>query len=172
MKYGDATMGQYEAAINKLGGWEAFLSFLAGNVEVVVKDHIIDCDADPFTPNGWKVEEHRKGGQLKWDPKKVTLHLSPNQLDNKVVVGDNLRAELANMPVMNANVADYLLAHPELIPDEWKGKVVFFWGTIYRHSDGSLCVRFLDWSVGRWRWSGRWLVRDWRVDGPAAVLAS
>src|SRR3989338_6301008 len=41
--------------------------------------HVIDCDADPFLPQGWKgVEYHKKGGQLKLDLSQVRLHLSPN----------------------------------------------------------------------------------------------
>ena len=31
-------------------------------------EHIINCDADPYLPDGWKgVEEHQKGGSLIWD---------------------------------------------------------------------------------------------------------
>jgi len=47
---------------------------------------------------------------------------------------------------MNANVLDYLLAHPELIPEDWKNKYVFFWGTIYRYSSGGLrSLPLLEW---------------------------
>ena len=142
--------------------------------ELIVKiKHIIDLDADPFLPEGWQVEEHKKGGQLEWDPTKVKLYLSENQRNNRVIQGNKLRAELANQPVLNANVLDYLLAHPELIPEECKGKAVFFWGTIYRNSDGVLCVRCLYWIGGGWRWHySRWLGDGWYVDGPAALRAS
>jgi len=134
---------------------------------------VIDCDADSFLPSGWKgVEYHKKGGQLKLDLSKVKLHLSPNQMNGKCVEGNKLRKELASEPVLNANVLDYLLSHPELIPKEWKGKYVFFWGTIYRDSDGDLCVRCLCWRGGAWGWSYVWL--DFLFSGriPAAVLAS
>lgn len=60
--------------------------------------------------------------------------------------------ELEDQPVLNANVLDFLREHPELIPDEWKGKFTFFWGTIYRHRDGDLYVRCLYWDGGRWDW--------------------
>ena len=39
-----------------------------------------------------------------------------------------------NIPVLNSNVLDYLLANPHYIPEEWKAPtfgMVFFWGTIY-----------------------------------------
>ncbi len=173
MKYGSLNLGQIEAIVNRLGGMEGVQAFLAGNSEVVVKTYVIDCDAGPMIPfEGWKVEEHRKGGHLTWDPTKVLLHLSPNQIDGKSVKGDRLRKELAEQPVLNANVLDYLLANPHLIPEEWKGKAVFFWGTIYRSSGGSLCVRCLCWDSGHWQADYNWLDVEWSAGYPSAVSAS
>lgn len=145
---------------------------IRGQVEVTVTKHIIDLDADPFIPDGWEVVEHQKGGQFEWDPAKVALYLSPNQQGDKTIKGDKLRQELKDRPVYNANQLDYLLANPQLIPDSWKSKAVFFWGTIYRDSDGGLYVRYLYWGGDRWVWGFRWLGRDWRGDDPAAVPAS
>ena len=135
---------------------------------------LIDCDAAPFLPEGWEgVEEHKKGGQLAFDASKVGLYLSTRQTEGeKRIGGHDLRKELADKPVLNANVLDYLLAHPELIPDAWKGKYLYFWGTIYRDSDGSLCVRCLYWSDGRWDWGYDWLGRRFGGQGPSALLAS
>lgn len=148
------------------------LPVVRGNGEVTVVRHLIDCDANPFTPKGWMVEEHKKQGQFEWDPSKVTLHLSPNQQGDKYIVGNKLCRELASEPVLNANVLDYLLARPDLIPEEWKCKAVFFWGTIYRHSDGRLFVRFLCFSGDGWHWRCHWLDSSWDSDNPAARLAS
>lgn len=154
------------------------LTFVRGYSEIKQIDYIIDCDADPFVPEGWKVEEHRKGGQLEWDPTKVNFHLSENQKDGKVIRGNELRKELASMAVLNANVLDYLLKNPQLIPDEWKKdengntRYIFFWGTIYRHSVGYLCVRCLSFYGGRWRWGYGWVDDDWSDGGPAASFAS
>src|SRR3989338_4439304 len=73
-----------------------------GDVATVeAAQHLIDCDAYPFVPNGWAVESHKKGGQFAFDPAKVKLHLSPNQKDGKRIQGDKLRKELANEPVLN-----------------------------------------------------------------------
>ena len=87
------------------------------------------------------------------------------------MVGNNLRQELDDQPTLNANVLDYLLAHPELIPEEWKGKAVFFWGTIYRRSDGGLYVRCLYWGGSKWRWHGRWLDNGFNSGNPAALAS-
>ncbi|MEK7642999.1 MAG: hypothetical protein AAB372_00920 [Patescibacteria group bacterium] len=172
MKYGELDLGQVEAIVNKLGGMEGVHRLLSGRAEVTIVRHIIDCDVDPFTPDGWKVEEHKKGGQFEWGPAKVSLHLSPNQKDGKVIEGNKLRKELAREPMLNANVLDYFLANQYLIPEEWKGKAVFFWGTIYRRSGGRLFVRCLYFDGGRWDWSCSWLDDDWDDIGPAARLAS
>lgn len=129
---------------------------------------LIDCDKDPIIP--WKdftVDEHRKGGQLEWDPAKVIRYLSPNQMEANRIKGYELHTELAHMPSMNANVLDYLLAHPRLIPNEWGldehdiTQRIYFWGTVYRRSDGHLFVRCLRYRFVRflgmgsiYRWEG------------------
>ena len=135
-------------------------------------EHVIDCDADPFVPNGWKVEEHKKDGQCKWDAAQVALYLSDPQKEGKTIEGNKLRTELNGKPVLNANVLDYLLKHPHLIPEEWEDKYVFFWGTIYRRSGGRLGVRCLYWDFNGWQWGSSRLVADWRDHHPAALRAS
>ncbi len=150
----------------------AFRDVLNGRAVISYPQHLIDCDALPYCPDGWEVVEHRKHGQLQWDPTRIRLHLSKKQMDGKVIEGNKLRKELEGLPVMNANVLDYLLKHTELIPDEYKGKAVFFWGTIYRRSDGRLYVRCLFWDGGKWDWRYRWLGYGFDGSNPAAVSAS
>lgn len=142
---------------------------LNGTAEIVVRKHIIDCDADPFCPESWQVVEHRKGGQLEWDPTKMELYLCEQEKTGSIQ-GNELRKILADKPVLNACVLDYLLANPHLIPEEWKGKAIFFWGTIYRSSDGNLYVRYLDWYGKGWGWSDFWLDTYTSEDLPATVL--
>jgi hypothetical protein len=160
---------QQQVALALISGKEDFFS------EPI--QHIVDCDAKPFLQNGWKVEEHKKGGQLMLDMSKVRLHLSPNQMDGKRIEGNKLRKELASESVLNANVLDYLLAHPDLIPEDWKKdergntRYIFFWGTIYR-TGGGLGVRCLSWHDGAWDWGNGWLDGDWGGGDPSAVLAS
>lgn len=145
---------------------------LLGRAIINAVKHIVDCDADPFVPGGWKVEKHKKCGQLNLSEVTPALYLSKDQQNGKVIEGNKIRKELATKVVLNANVLDYYLAHPELIPEEWKGKVVFFWNTIYRRSDGNLCVRYLCRRGGQWDWSHHWLGYGWDSHDPAAVLAS
>jgi hypothetical protein len=156
---------------------KSMLPLVLGTGQINIVKHVIDLDADPHLPNDWKVEEHKKGGQFEWDPAKVKFHLSKSQTDGKSIEGNKLRKELANEPVFNANLLDYLLKNPLLIPDEWKKdeqgntRYIFFWGTIYRHSDGHLCVRCLCWRGGEWVWDYGWLGSGWDAVSPAASLA-
>ncbi len=158
---------------DKLG---QFKQVLLGHAAINVVEHVIDCDAQPFVPDGWSVEEHQKGGAFKWDKatQKDALYLSKGQAGSKYIEGNKLRKELSDKstPVLNANVLDYLLANPHLIPEEWKGKYVFFWGTVYRGRGGGLYVRCLCWGDGRWDWSGDWLGSGFDGNDPAAVRAS
>jgi len=150
------------------------LDYLRGLSEIKPIIHAIDCDAAPFVPDSWSVEEHKKGGIFTWDPTKVRLYLSKRQEDGKCILSYELRRELANQPVLNSNVLDYLL-RPEnqhLIPEDWKGKFVFFWGTVYRRSNVYLCVRCLCWYGARWLWRYGWLDHCLSSHDPAVVRAS
>jgi hypothetical protein len=178
-KHGTFTLNEVEAVFNKLGGEQGVRNFLANRLEVVAKEHIIDIDADPRIPyDGWKVEEHKKGGKLAWDPAKVHLHLSKNQQGGKTIEGNKLRKELESLTVLNANLLDYLLDNPHLIPEDWKvdgegnTRYIYFWGTVYRDSDGDLFVRYLYFNDGHWVQGINWLDLGWGSQDPAAVLAS
>ena len=164
------------------------LGVLRGTHEIKAIEHVIDCGGNPFIPNDWKMEKHqgsgvvrlekRADGQLYINGKKVILYLSKKQLNGESIVGNELREEISGKEILNAIVLDYLLAHPGLIPDDWKKdekgniRYIFFWGTIYRISDGYLYVRCLRFDGGEWDWYYYWL--DYYFDGrsPSAVLAS
>jgi hypothetical protein len=131
--------------------------------------HIIDCDADPFIPEELEVEKHIKDGQLEFDLSQIELYLDKGQKNGKSVAGNKLRELLVGKPTLNANVLDYLLAHPKLIPEEWKDKFVFFWGTIYRRDGDLMFVRCLCWHDGRWGWHWHCLGLDFQDSYPAAL---
>lgn len=150
-----------------------FRSVHVGLSEIKPLAHLINCDADPFIPAGWSVGEHQKGGQFAWSPDAVALYLANGQKKGRII-GTELRKKLRDKPVLNANVLDWLLQqeNQHLIPEEWKSKYVFFWGTIYRNSVGDPCARYLCWSAGRWRSRCLWLGCSWGGSYPAALRAS
>lgn len=184
MKYGDVNLGQMEALLNKIGGVEGMNQILRGNAVIRIVKHIInlagDCMPEQWKKDKWTIEKHVGTGMLELDQSRLRLHFSPNQKDGKVIEGNKLRKELEEnkVPVLNACVLDYLLAHPEIIPEDWKfdengnTRYVYFWGTVYRDPGGNLCVRYLCWGGGAWDWSYDWLGDGWRVRRPAAVSAS
>lgn len=139
---------------------------------------IIDCNNDPFLPDGLSLVEHNQGDQFAFNPSLIHLYLNDGQKNGNYIEGNKLRQHLADKPTLNANVLDYLLANPDLIPEEWKKdgmnktQYISFWGTVYCCSAGNLCVRSLYWRDGRWRWSYDWLSDSWYGRNPAAVRAS
>jgi len=144
------------------------LKVIKGQAEIKMIEHLINYDAAPFIPDGWSVEEYKKGGMFKFNPEKISLYLSKKQKKGSIS-GHDLRKDLSDKPVINVNVLDYLLAHPELIPEEWNGKYIFFWGTIYRNANGYLSVRYLYWNGSEWSWYYHWLDNGFNSDNPAAL---
>ena len=130
----------------------------------------IDITKQPYTPNGWTVESHDVSIKT-FDPKKIEL-VNEVKDGETAITGTEYRARLEGKPVLNANVLDYLLKNLHLIPEDWKGKAIFFWGTIYRYSDGDLCVRYLCWDGSGWGWNYRWLGNRWSSDDPAALAST
>jgi hypothetical protein len=156
-----------------------FLPVIRGNAEIHIVRHVINLAANPHIPDRCKVEEHREGNAtFEWNPNLIALQLSESQKNRERTLGNDLRNELRDTPVLNANLLDYLLKYPDLIPEGWKrdgeGNTlhIFFWGTIYRDHEGFLCVRYLYWNHGRWDWSTCWLSAGWGKCGFAACLAN
>lgn len=154
------------------------LAYLRGLSEIK-PIHRIDCDAAPFVPDGWSYHEEDQlpscvKGAFIWDLSKVFLHLSNGQKDDWSIEGNDLLKELESQPVLPANVLDYLFKseNQHLIPEEWKGQAVVFWGTLYRRSDGDLYVRFLYWDGSAWGWRCAWLGGDFDSSLPALLRAS
>ncbi len=143
--------------------------------------HPIDCDAPPYLPDGWSLnpEDQLPGlvkGEVNFDPAKIQFYLDEDQKTGSVV-GTELAKRLSEKSLLPANVLDYLLANPELVPEEWKvdeqgnARYINFW-TVYRLSDGRLCVRYLYWRDGQWRWLYFALAFEFNDQDPAVLFAS
>jgi hypothetical protein len=153
----NSPLAEKETSMNLLTG---IRNMFRGHTEMKpTEEHVIDLDADPLILPSWfpkrsKVEIHQKGGLFKWDPRKVKLYFSPGQCNGwRHLTGNEVHEELEGEPVSNANLLDYLLAHPHLIPENWRSKGrICFWGTIYSHSDGRLYVRCLVWNEREHPW--------------------
>ncbi|MFA6324741.1 MAG: hypothetical protein WCX46_00730 [Candidatus Paceibacterota bacterium] len=168
----------FEEAMELLQGFviekkPPYLGVLRGTHEIKAIEHYIDCDAQPFIPSGWEVAEHKKGGNFKFIPSAVEFFIHKKQKNG--FRGNKLNLELKDKKVLNVNVLDYLLAHPDIIPKEWKKdekgntRFIFFWGTIYLIVNTGFYVRYLCWEFGEWRCGVRWLDDDFG-DGCTAAL--
>ena len=111
-------------------------SIIEGKTLIAVsKKHSIKCDVYPSIPEGWELIEHKKNQPFEFD------------VENK-----NLIEMFNSNSFLNANILDYLLARPELIPENFKNKRIFFNGTIYYDLHRCLCVRYLKWNNNFWDW--------------------
>lgn len=133
---------------------------------------IIDLDAKPLVPDGWTIAKHRKGGLLELTKTKIDLFLTIRQKRTKVDWANHYK-EIADQPLLNANALDFFLANPNLVPEEWKGTYVFFWGTIYRDRYVDQCVRYLCWGEDKPSWNYLWRSSGYvAADCPAACVGA
>jgi len=148
MKYGSVTLGQIEAIITKLGGEDGALRFLRND------PYFIDGDAAAEASRGRTVHEHKKIGPFLWDVSRIILWQHPIQQRSGPkpwTAPQDLYRATRGRRVLNANVLDYLLKNPSLIPKEWKDIGVVFWGTLYRSDENRLEARMLVNDDGVWK---------------------
>jgi len=143
-----------------------------GLAEIVDRENIIDFNLKPFTPRGWVVDEHLQFGKWPFDINAVSLYRDEKQKNESLIGGHDLRINLVGRLLLNANVLDFLIDHPNLIPEPWKEFYVFFWGTLYRNQRNELQVRGLVWDGRSWNWLTRCLDEKFRTDQPALIIKS
>ena len=56
----------------------------------------------------------------------------------------------STFPKVEDKALVFLMRHQELIPEDWKGKCIYFLGTIYCDKNGLPYVRTLEWYKERW----------------------
>jgi hypothetical protein len=123
--------------------------------------HVIDCDADPFVPNQFVVDEHVKQGRRVWNADAIRLYhpekLPEPKKGRKFPTIVQMIELLRGRPTCNTNALDYLLQYPYLIPEEWKKYGIFFFGTVLRFKDQDILyqrwdIRYLQWHGVNWEW--------------------
>lgn len=149
------------------------LPVLRGDASVTIR-HTIDCRAKPYTPKGWKIKFHRKRRSLALSPEMIELYWPGKGSED--LAGSTIITKLSykgNKNILNANVLDFLLEHPELIPDEWKDLKVSFWGTRY-NDNGFIrvpCIVY-DKEGDCFVWEDKVVNSYWCCKEPIAMLAS
>lgn len=136
---------------------ERMRKFLRGGYDMS-NEHVVDCDVMPEILFRKDKDEHRKmgkmllekrNGKLYANGREVIRHLLENQQERK---GYKSYQEMSQKTVLNLCILDYLLKHPELIPEEWKKGETYFLGTIFRDSNGFRSVAYLTWYGSTWGW--------------------
>ena len=158
-------------------GAKLLLPVVRGYGKVELLKIIIDLSAPAMLPKewrekNWEVIEHIAGPtDFEWDPEKVKPWLSIQQEGDKRIEGNTLLKEIRKRgPTFNANMLDWCLAHPNLVPEDWQ--MMFLWDTLYlNRPSGDQCVRYLCLDSRGPRWGYRWLNEYWYLRNPAAAPA-
>lgn len=172
MKYGDLTLGQIEAMVNKLGGMEGVHRLLSGVGEagiVLVAKSFVTVLIDPAKPficdmskKGWKLLE-----DVKYEAGEVQLELAEFLKPGESSVSGEVMAERAKQMGVNLGQkhAEYLLENQHPIPKEWHQYYLVFSGTVWQVSGGDRRVPYLHWHGERWYLYFDWLGSVWSSRG-------
>ena len=142
------------------------------------KAAVVDM-ATPWIPEAFTLEKNdvegelsveNIGGELYVNGRKVVPYLHEKQMGGGSIVGTDLERELKGKPVLGSALLRHLIENPKLVPDSWKGKYLFFWGTKLRPSTGRRCVLCIYWYDEQWQWDYCWLDDGWGGYNPALVL--
>lgn len=136
-------------------------------------------DLAVFSGKGWSYAEVRdpRSAMLALLTDYSSVKLSMDWLHHLSVDGETRRTRiLANTSHVPLNADHFfdLWINKEKIPEAWKGFTGFitFDGDILLDPDGDRCVLCLGWLEGKWWWNYYWLVSDWNMDTPSAVLVN
>lgn len=144
---------------------------------IVQIKYIIDGDSDPhFPPNppsGLKVHLHQKNGKLNWHHDVIGYdHDEPRSRAMNFKYGDEVLARFEGNNLPNASAVTFYLKHPWLIPEEWKGQIIYFFGTIYIDSEGKLYAWRLEWHSDKNVWSATLTCYALQFFSPNMVVAT
>lgn len=132
---------------------------------------VIDCDADPSCPEIWEVVVHKRHGHFEFDPSKIELYRTPTRAQAVVIRGIDLEREVEGRQCLNACVLDWLIAHPEYIPESWKKEgCIQFIDTRYAII-GSVHIPYMYWDGHRWSRGLYWHFSEFATEHPVAILA-
>lgn len=105
----------------------------------------IDCSAKPSTPDPtWTIVSNQQDGSYLFNPAEAGKKIISFESKTAPITGEQMIKKL-NGKGLNACVLDYLMAHKELFPEEWKTKNVVFAGTVFADAHGNKLIKFAYW---------------------------
>ncbi len=109
-------------------------------------EYYIDARDNPFSPYPtFKMVEHLNQGFWKWDEDVARIKEVVHSPRHKVITAHELRERCAKDAIGNANFIEFFILNKHLVPEEWRGKNIFFLGTLYVHiaEKGKYYVRYV-----------------------------
>lgn len=126
-----------------------------------------DCERFPFfnpvtfIGKGWSVGEDREAIFESWNPTETVLVKSLRANETSLTGEKTIeRLNDSGDKPLGARALLYFWTNQDKIPEEWKGKLVYFDATILRNPHGSRYSLCLLWYGGSWRWLCDWLDAD------------
>ncbi len=153
--------------------------YLRGLAKIVPIEFLIDGDAAPIVPAGWKVYHHLPMGKLDWLEvrDRLELYYVPGQQNGNGVSIDRMLKMLKKSKMLdcalNVNVLHFLVdKHPELTPGLlFSTGYMFSWGTVFEDHQGFLHVPYFFTGtdgVSEVRYQRQW--ESWNWYRPAVML--
>lgn len=135
----------------------------------------IDLSASPYVPPGFELKDHQDQKLLKWNPfwnpgRFWFLSSIDLGVDEKCTLSDVLM-KVDNHHALNANMLDFYLQEPELIPKELKHCETIFPATRYTNCREVSLVRILYCNSGSWDWGWMKIEDKFREDHRIAVFS-
>jgi len=198
MKYGELTLGQVEAIVNKLGGMEGVQRLLSGELVMQSIRHLLTISRagnSVYSGTGLATWLGKKNGNgLSGDPQRDPRSLALTELDiekiqfkhyidldegETVITGeDRLKAIKASGDIgLDAQVGWDLYKEPGQKSLRWlydnRGVTWMEFPEVLRFSFGLRCFLYLSRDGGgSWLWDFYYLAYDRLVSNPAAVLSN
>ncbi len=129
-------------------------------------------DEQPYRPEGWDIRTikqlHRR--RASFENGSVAKFTMPSNGGTEWYSLEEVLEKLEEIKKIGqqfpatANILDFLIDHPWLIPDSYKankGHKFMCFGSLYQMRDGYVRIRYLEFIDGHWTWGYSQLKPDW-----------
>jgi len=152
---------------DKAGLLDRIIKFINNgcNFVLVIAQHVINFDTEAKVPFEGAKLDTRTGltGNVSFEPKKWIAKNELKDGETSITGHEFLKRLQAGKKVLpNSNMIDWLIEHQDEpgvkeFLDQYRGKVLYAFGDIFRNSGGDLCVRCALVSDERWVSRCSWL---------------
>lgn len=112
----------------------------------------IELGRGPFVPSYWKLDQHVGHGDFIYNPRGLRIYRPAVENGSSILVESIDWLRDGPPDPCNANLLDWYLNNPFLIPDTLKDFRLLFPGTTYLNGLKNRCIRGLKWCPEGWNW--------------------